>query len=128
MLPPVTLHARAMDPRTVSPAVVNPTAMKLVGWFCCSVTVRGDTISRARVAPFGSVVWTARSQAKPTATAHVAAAARRMRSLIIARRADSLCMNVMAVPFLAGCRLQREEFVHIGRPGSGARVARDAQP
>ena len=94
MFPPVTLHARAIDPRTVSPPVVIATAMKLVGWFSCSVTVLGETTTRARVAPFGSVIWTGRSQAKPTATAHVATAARTTRSFIMARRRESLCMNV----------------------------------
>src|SRR6266516_1810544 len=116
MGPPVALQDTAIS--ALSPVAVKPTARKSSAWFCCSVTVCGETTSCAMM-ELGSV--TGCSQLT-TIVATASVATTTVQALSRARRAASLCMKVMG-----SAQSRDEELVHVGRRRRSVGIDRDAE-
>src|SRR2546428_4405758 len=126
MVPPVALHDTAIS--ALSPVAVKPTARKSSAWFCCRVTVCGDTTSCAMMEPRSVTGCSQLTTIVATATAATIATG----SLSRARRAASLCVKgIRSLPKIApslSSPLRREELAHVRRTGRPAREHRTTEP
>src|SRR5205823_3688139 len=98
IVPPVALHVTSMS--AVSPAAVNPTAMKCAVWLALTVSWLGKMATRVTTGAGpgpgpGPAIEAGFSQEAHSAPARTSPRA----SFSKAKRTDSLYLNVMALPF-----------------------------
>ncbi|OLB49435.1 MAG: hypothetical protein AUI13_16265 [Gemmatimonadetes bacterium 13_2_20CM_2_69_23] len=95
MAPLVTVQLT--PPLAGLPLLVRPIAVKSAVWFCRSVRILGEMTSRQTALASGPVSAIGFSQADSVASASAAVEKTTHRSLSIASRRESLCMNVIVL-------------------------------
>src|SRR3989441_8948597 len=103
MVPPVALHDTAIS--ALSPVAVKPTARKSSAWFCCRVTVCGDTTSCAMMEPRSVTGCSQLTTIVATATAATIATGSLSRA---SRRSEEHTSELQSLAYLV-CRLLLEK-------------------